>query len=143
MAIGNSTPIRLFFYIVFFTLLLVSCHSISGKNDGSSGQRASFPLEGITIDELQKKLQSGEYTSHQITQMYLDRIQQIDKNGPGLHAVIEINPDALIIADALDHERAKHKVRGPLHGIPILIKDNMIQEIKCRQLQDQLLLRET
>ncbi|MEP6712530.1 MAG: amidase [Ferruginibacter sp.] len=84
-----------------------------------------FVLNEITIDELQKKMKSGEYTSHAITQMYLDRIAQIDKSGPKLNAVIELNPDALAIADAMDAERKNGKIRGPLHGIPVLVKDNI------------------
>lgn len=84
-----------------------------------------FALNEITIDELQQKLKSGEYTAHSITQLYLDRIQQIDKAGPKLNSVIELNPDALAIADAMDVERKNGKIRGPLHGIPVLIKDNI------------------
>jgi amidase len=84
-----------------------------------------FVLNEITIDELQKKMQSGEYTSRSITQLYLDRIDAIDKKGPAINAVIELNPDALTIADDMDKERKSGKVRGPLHGIPVLIKDNI------------------
>ena len=84
-----------------------------------------FVLNEITIDELQKKMQSGEYTSRSITQLYLNRIDAIDKKGPAINAVIEINPDALTIADNMDNERKAGKVRGPLHGIPVLIKDNI------------------
>ena len=84
-----------------------------------------FALNEITIDELQKKMQNGEYTSRSITELYLNRIEQIDKKGPGLNAVIEINPDAITIADKMDRERKAGKVRGPLHGIPVLIKDNI------------------
>src|SRR5690242_4250469 len=65
----------------------------------------SFDLEGITIDDLRKKFESGLLTSRSLTQMYLDRIQKIDKNGPHLNSVIEINPDALSTADTLDQER--------------------------------------
>lgn len=85
----------------------------------------NFELNEATISNLQQKMQNGGYTSRQITQLYLDRIEAIDKNGPKLNAVIEINPDALQIADAMDQERKAGKVRGPLHGIPILIKDNI------------------
>ena len=85
----------------------------------------NFVLNEITIDALQKKMQSGEYTSRSITQLYLDRIQQIDKAGPKLNAIIELNPDALTIADAMDAERKNGKLRGLLHGIPVLIKDNI------------------
>ena len=84
-----------------------------------------FPLEEVTASQLQEWMTSGRYTAHQIAQMYLDRIQQIDKEGPQLGSVIEINPDALSIADTLDKERAEKGVRGPLHGIPVLIKDNI------------------
>ena len=84
-----------------------------------------FALNEITIDKLQQKMQSGEYTSRAISEMYLKRINEIDKKGPSLNAVIEINPDALAIADRLDNERKAGKVRGPMHGIPVLIKDNI------------------
>jgi len=84
-----------------------------------------FPLLETTIDQLQQKMKSGEYTSRSITQLYLKRIEAIDKNGPAINAVIELNPDALAIADTMDAERKAGKLRGPLHGIPILIKDNI------------------
>ena len=84
-----------------------------------------FALNEVTIDELQQKMQSGEYTSHSITAMYLKRIEDIDRNGPRLNSVIELNPDALDIADAMDKELAAGRVRGLLHGIPVLIKDNI------------------
>ncbi len=84
-----------------------------------------FALLETTIDTLQQKLQKGELTSAGITGMYLERIEAIDKKGPSLNAIIEINPDALGIAVSLDKERKAGKLRGPLHGIPILIKDNI------------------
>ena len=84
-----------------------------------------FVLNEITIDELQKKMQSGEYTSRSITQLYLDRIDAIDKKGPAINAVIQLNPEALSIADKMDSERKAGKVRGSMHGIPVLIKDNI------------------
>ncbi len=70
-------------------------------------------------------MKSGEYTARSITQMYLDRIAAIDQNGPTLQSVIEVNPDALSIADQLDEERQQGQLRGPLHGIPVLLKDNI------------------
>jgi amidase len=85
----------------------------------------NFELNEITIDALQQAMQSGKYTSRSITEMYLKRIAAIDKSGPGLNAIIELNPDALSIADALDAERKAGKLRGPMHGIPVLIKDNI------------------
>jgi amidase len=84
-----------------------------------------FVLKEATIDILQQKMRSQEYTSHGITQLYLTRINDIDKNGPKLNSVIELNPNALDMATRLDEERAKGKIRGPLHGIPVLIKDNI------------------
>ncbi len=84
-----------------------------------------FALNEATIDDLQAKMKSGEYTSRSITEMYLKRIDAIDKNGPKINAVIELNPDALSIADSMDSERKAGKLRGPLHGIPVLIKDNI------------------
>ena len=82
-------------------------------------------LEEITIDELQQKMASGEQTSKSITKMYLKRIEDIDKKGPGLNSVIELNPDAVAIAEKMDAERKAGKLRGPMHGIPVLIKDNI------------------
>src|SRR5512138_3515924 len=78
-----------------------------------------------TITELQEKMESGELTARRLAELYLDRISEIDKNGPYLNSVIELNPDALEVADTLDEERKAGKVRGVLHGIPILIKDNI------------------
>jgi amidase len=85
-----------------------------------------FELDEITIGELQKGMKSGKYTSQSIAEKYLRRIEEIDSHGPAIHSVIEVNPDALAIAKALDRERKeKGSSRGPLHGIPVLIKDNI------------------
>lgn len=84
-----------------------------------------FELNEATIDMLQEKMKSGTHTSRSITQLYLDRINAIDKQGPALNAVIELNPDAPEIADKMDAERKSGKLRGLLHGIPILVKDNI------------------
>ena len=106
---------------------LNSC--VQQADDGKDGTREEhsldFSLNETTIDQLQQKMESGELTAKAIAEMYLKRIEAIDKNGPTLNAVIEINPEALAIADALDQERKENKIRGPLHGIPILIKDNI------------------
>ena len=85
----------------------------------------SFELEEVTIDDLQAGMKSGKYTSRSITEKYLSRIEAIDKSGPALNSVIEVNPEALAIADSLDRERKEKGARGPLHGIPLLIKDNI------------------
>jgi amidase len=79
----------------------------------------------LTIPELQTGMQTGEMTARSITEIYLRRIAAIDQAGPKLNAVVEINPDALDIADSLDAERRARGPRGPLHGIPVLIKDNI------------------
>ncbi|HYW38931.1 MAG TPA: amidase [Terriglobales bacterium] len=91
---------------------------------GMNFERA-FELDEITIDNVQKAFQSGQYSSRSLTEKYLARIQEIDKTGPVLNSVIELNPDALQIADALDQERKSKGSRGPLHGIPVFIKDNI------------------
>ncbi len=84
-----------------------------------------FELDEITIADLQAGMSSGKFTARSITEKYLARIEQIDKQGPALNSVIEINPEAQAIADALDKERKENHVRGPMHGIPVLIKDNI------------------
>ncbi len=90
-----------------------------------SPRTPAFELEEATITDLQAGMKSGKYTSVRLCQLYLARIQAMDKTGPNLHAVIETNPDALAIAAQLDAERKAGKLRGPLHGIPVLIKDNI------------------
>src|SRR5579863_1521074 len=84
-----------------------------------------FELDEITIADLQSGMASGRFTVRSITEKYLARIEEIDKQGPALNSVIEVNPDALAIADALDRERKANHLRGPMHGIPVLIKDNI------------------
>lgn len=86
---------------------------------------ADFELEELTIDELAEGQRTGRWTARSITERYLERIDSLNLQGPELRAVIEINPDALTIADALDAERAGGTSRGPMHGIPILLKDNI------------------
>ncbi|WP_428328954.1 amidase [Mucilaginibacter sp.] len=110
------------------TLAATSCSLAPVKKDDPASPDVKpddFVLSEVTIDVLQQKMQSKEYTSRSITEMYLKRIDAIDKNGPKLNAVIELNNDALTIADEMDKERANGKIRGPLHGIPVLIKDNI------------------
>ena len=84
-----------------------------------------FVLDEETIGSLGEKLDSGMYSSEELVELYLKRIENIDKNGPKLNAIIEINPDAFSIAKQMDNERKARKNRGPLHGIPIVIKDNI------------------
>lgn len=84
-----------------------------------------FPLEEKTIAELQDDMANGRYSARRLVELYLERIAQLDKQGPAVNAIIETNPDALAIADSLDAERAQSGPRGPLHGIPLVLKDNI------------------
>ena len=112
------------------TVLLSACQpdtrspATSNMTTAASTLPASA-LEEATVLDLQRKMSAGTLTSHALVQAYLDRIAAIDSAGPHLNAVIERNPDALKEADRLDGERKAGKVRGPLHGIPVLLKDNI------------------
>jgi len=112
--------------LVAFSIALARCGGGSTPPAVSSTPPvAGAELEEVTIADLQQAMASGRLTSRRITELYLARIEAIDRRGPALTSVIEVNPDALSIADGLDRERSEKKVRGPLHGIPILIKDNI------------------
>jgi amidase len=104
---------------------LVQCSSDPDVPPGTETPSTEFELEEISISELQEGMASGRWTSKQITELYLGRIEAINGQGPALRAVIETNPDAVAIAEALDGERRDGRVRGPLHGVPILLKDNI------------------
>ncbi len=82
-------------------------------------------LEELTIAQIQKKYQTGEFTIQQVVQTYLNRINEIDQNGPALKSIIMANPDAMKIATELDKELKAGKSRGPMHGIPVILKDNI------------------
>ena len=115
--------------------------------DGGSGKDKDtvrdFELDEVTIDDVQKAFQSGRYSSRSLTEKYLQRIREIDQDGPRVNSVIELNPDALQIADALDEERRLKGPRGPLHGIPILIKDNIDTGDRMRTTAGSLALLES
>ncbi|MBS1853032.1 MAG: amidase [Acidobacteria bacterium] len=91
----------------------------------SSSAVPAFELDELTVADLQSGMESGKFTARSLTEKYLARMQQIDKQGPAVNSVIEINPDALAIAETLDVWRSQKRVLGPLHGIPVLIKDNI------------------
>jgi len=91
----------------------------------SSAVHAADPVEERSIDAIAADLTAGRTTSHALVAAYLQRIARVDRAGPRINSVIVTNPDALAQADALDRERKAGRVRGPLHGIPILIKDNI------------------
>lgn len=82
-------------------------------------------MEELSIRQLQDKMEAGELTSKGISEMFLERIEAVDKNGPSINSVLEINPEALEIAQKLDEERAAGNLRGPLHGIPVMLKANI------------------
>src|SRR6202453_5469661 len=84
-----------------------------------------FVLDEITISDLQDGMKSGKNTASSLVEIYTSRIGEIDKHGPSINSVIELNPDAASIAEILDQERKAKGARGPLHGVPVLIKDNI------------------
>jgi len=84
-----------------------------------------FELDELTITDLQEGMNTGRFTARSLVESYLDRINEIDRGGPGLNSVIELNPDAPAIAEAMDLERRGEQLRGPLHGVPVLLKDNL------------------
>ncbi|RYE80672.1 MAG: amidase, partial [Oxalobacteraceae bacterium] len=91
----------------------------------ANGSTADSAILEAGVQEQQAQMAAGKLSAKALVQQYLARIAAIDKAGPALHAVIELNPDALAIAESLDRERKAGNVRGPLHGIPVLIKDNI------------------
>jgi amidase len=110
--------IRLF--LLSLSLIIFSCNQ---SPDSSKYERLG--LEEITVTELQEQYENGDLTTRQVVQAYLDRIEAIDQSGPSLNSIMTVNSNALDIADRLDQERRDGNVRGPLHGIPILLKDNI------------------
>jgi amidase len=110
------------------SLLVSSCNSTDTQIKSTSTVEdnfSDFELNEETISSLQDKMAAGKYSAEQLTQLYLDRMAAIDKKGPMLNAVIELNPDAITIAKAMDAERKNGKIRSAIHGIPVLIKDNI------------------
>jgi amidase len=104
--------------------------SMAAAADGSDpiprpAEIKGFELDEITISQLQEGMKSGKFTARSLVEKYASRIDEIDKHGPAVNSILELNPDALAIADALDQERKAKGARGPLHGVPVLIKDNI------------------
>ncbi|HAQ07889.1 MAG TPA: amidase [Bacillus bacterium] len=100
-------------------------------------------LPEATIDEMQAKMNSGEMSSHDLVLMYMGRIAAFDKNGPAINSVLELNADALPIAAAMDAERKEKGPRGPLHGIPVLVKDNIDTNDKMHTSAGSLALKDS
>jgi len=96
-----------------------------GARSAAGFDITAFELEEFTIADLQRGMESGQLTARSVTERYLERIAAVDRKGPMLRSILETNPDALEIADELDRERNEGRVRGPLHGIPVLLKDNI------------------
>ena len=110
--------------LFIFTIAIATCTSCEIQKSDEIQNGLNIHNE-ITIDEIQQAYSNGEFTITQLTQFYLNRIESLSINGPELNAVLTINPDALTIAAKLDEERQNGVRRGPLHGIPILLKDNI------------------
>ena len=112
--------------LFLFLALMSSLASCQNQTDSAMNTNTStINLEEITIADIQKAYADGTYSIETLTQAYLDRIEAIDQNGPALHSVIVTNPDALAIAKELDAELKAGQSRGPLHGIPVILKDNI------------------
>ena len=116
----NSLPLALFSLTVLLTM--GSCRNETRKTTSGAGL---FRFEEYTIDQLQQGYRNGDFTVTEVVQAYLDRIEAVDDSGPMLNAVIQVNPDALTIAAELDREMKEGKLRGPMHGVPVLLKDNI------------------
>jgi amidase len=110
--------------IILFISLLSGCKTGENKA-GMMGDPNNSWLEEMTIKDLQQGYKDGKYSVKEVVSAYLGRIDEIDKNGPALNSIIVINPDALQIAEELDREKAEGKTRGPLFGVPVVLKDNI------------------
>ena len=109
---------------ILTALILVTIFACNQKPEQKETS-AEFRFEEYTITQLQQGYDNGDFTVAEVVQAYLDRIKAIDDSGPTLNAVIEVNPDALAIAGQLDQELKDGKKRGPMHGVPVLLKDNI------------------
>jgi amidase len=115
--------VRITLLALAIIIFLITCKVPVNKND-LTGKDNSW-IEELTIAQLQQGYKDGKYTVKDVVKVYLDRINVLDKNGPKLNSVIVINPDAMTIAEEMDKELATGKTRGPLHGVPVILKDNI------------------
>ena len=111
--------------LVAIASLSMAPEAVAAPRKKAAPPRPRLEALDLTIEEMQRAMQAGKLTSKALTQGYLARIKSIDKSGPGINSVIEVNPDALSQAEALDRERKAKGPRGPMHGIPVLLKDNI------------------
>ena len=109
--------------LIIFLVSQISCQPPSGESQITVSDNFIFQEQDIT--QVQQGYNDGAYTIKEVVQAYLDRIEEIDKNGPMINSIIQINPDAIQIAEELDIEMSEGKIRGPLHGIPVVLKDNI------------------
>lgn len=108
---------------LFLLFIAISCQPPSGSI--KLAETDKFRYLEMDITEMQEGYKSGEYSIKEVVQAYLDRIETIDQKGPALNSIIQLNPDALNIAEGLDREMQEGNIRGPLHGIPVILKDNI------------------
>ena len=110
----------------FLGLILIACAAGSTATRGQTASNAATVFDPFekSIEDLQRAMQSGQVTSRQLVDLYLARIREYDQQGPALNAIKAVNPEAREAADTLDRERAARGARGPLHGIPVVVKDN-------------------
>jgi amidase len=111
--------------VLLLLLVTAACGGRSPAPVAPASALDALELDDVRVDVLQAGMARGDFTARQLTERYLARIAELDDDGPRLNAVIEVNPEALRDADRLDAERASGEVRGPLHGVPVLIKDNI------------------
>jgi len=111
------------------SVLSESCNTAQTNTNTTAATPAPFTdhfeLNEVSISELQQKIKGNQYNAQELVKTYLERIDQIDKKGPAINSIIEVNPDAMDIARKLDEELKAGKSRGPLHGVPVVIKDNI------------------
>src|SRR6516165_3444607 len=110
-------------FAVFILALLASTSAAPQSTEAM--RDVPKELNGATVAELQAMMTAGKLTSEKLTRYYIDRILELDQNGPGVNSVIQLNPDALRLAKEMDEMRRHGRVLGPLHGIPVLLKDNI------------------
>jgi amidase len=135
----KTNLIRITLILVTSFIILITCQSPTQKT-GNDTKPGTW-LEEMTISQLQQGYKDGKYTIKQVVEDYIARINAIDKNGAKLNSVIIVNPDAVMIAEALDKELAEGKSRGPMHGIPVIIKDNIDTHDKMPTTGGSLALR--
>lgn len=118
----------------------VERHTASPSASVAPGSRA---FEEVTLSELAEGLRVGRWSAHEVVEWYLTRIEEVDQRGPAINSILEVNPEALAIADALDEERRTKGPRSPLHGIPVLVKDNIGTADRMHTSAGSMALRES